>query len=79
MFVRELVDGQEIAQVLLVRERRGAQIVLGDRTGTVAAVVGEELAPLCEAGAPVAVEGRYVSAPRPELAVRSLRLAQAHQ
>jgi 3'-5' exoribonuclease len=27
----------------------------------------------------VAVEGRYVSAPRPELAVRSLRLAEAHE
>jgi 3'-5' exoribonuclease len=73
MFVRELVDGQEIAQVLLVRERQGARIVLGDRTGTVPAVVGDELVPLCEAGAPVAVEGQYA---RRELVVRSLRSAQ---
>jgi 3'-5' exoribonuclease len=91
MFVRELVDGQEIAQVLLVRERElrvngeGGEylrLMLGDRTGAVAAVVKEhvpELAPLCETGAPVAVEGRYVVDPRPELALRSLRAAQAHE
>ena len=45
MFVRELTDGQEIDQVLLVRERElrtkrdGAEYLrlsLGDRTGTVA-------------------------------------------
>jgi 3'-5' exoribonuclease len=91
MFVRELVDGQDIAQVLLVRERElhvngeGGEVLrlmLGDRTGAVAAVVKEhvpELAPLCEAGAPVAVEGRYVVHPRPELTLRSLRPAEAHE
>jgi 3'-5' exoribonuclease len=91
MFVRELVDGQDIAQVLLVRERElrvsgeGGEylrLMLGDRTGAVAAVVKEhvpELAPLCEAGAPVAVEGRYAIHPRPELTLRSLRAAEAHE
>jgi 3'-5' exoribonuclease len=91
MFVRELVDGQEIAQVLLVRERElrvngeGGEylrLMLGDRTGAVAAVVKEhvpELAPVCEAGAPVAVEGRYVVEPRPELSVRTLRPAEPHE
>ena len=93
MFVRELVDGQDIAQVLLVRERElrvggdGGEylrLMLGDRTGAVAAVVKEhvpDLAPLCEAGAPVAVEGRYAVHPRygPELTLRSLRRAEAHE
>jgi 3'-5' exoribonuclease len=76
MFVRELVDGQEIAQVLLVRERRGARVVLGDRTGTVGAEVGDELAALCEPGAPVAVDGRYAQR---ELVVHSLRPADVHE
>jgi 3'-5' exoribonuclease len=93
MFVRELVDGQDIAQVLLVRERElrvggeGGEylrLLLGDRTGAVGAVVKEhvaELAPVCEAGAPVAVEGRYAVHPRygPELTLRSLRRAEAHE
>jgi 3'-5' exoribonuclease len=93
MLVRELVDGQDIAQVLLVRERElrvngeGGEylrLLLGDRTGAVAAVVKEqvgELAPLCEAGAPVAVEGRYAVHPRygPELALRSVRPAEPQE
>jgi 3'-5' exoribonuclease len=62
--------------VLLVRERDGARLVLGDRTGTVAAAVRDELAALCEPGAPVAVEGRYA---RQELTLRSLRRAEAHE
>ena len=88
MFVRELVDGQDIAQVLLVRERElrvngeGGEylrLLLGDRTGAVPAFVKEhvpDLSPLCEAGAAVAVAGRYE---RRELAVRSLRRAEAHE
>ena len=76
MFVRELVDGQHIEQVLLVRERAGARVVLGDRTGTVGAVVSEQLAPLCEAGAAVAVEGHYVGS---ELTLQSLRAAEADE
>ena len=92
MFVRELVDGQDIEQVLLVRERElrsngdgeYLRLTLGDRTGAVVALVREhvsELVPVCEAGAPVAVAGRYAVHPRygPELAVRSLRAAEAHE
>ena len=80
MFVRELVDGQDIEQVLLVRERElrsngdgeYLRLTLGDRTGAVVALVREhvsELAPVCEAGTPVAVAGRYAVHPRygPEL------------
>jgi 3'-5' exoribonuclease len=92
MFVRELVDGQDIEQVLLVRERElrsngegeYLRLTLGDRTGAVVALVREhvsELVPVCEAGAPVAVSGRYSVHARygPELAVRSLRAAEAHE
>jgi 3'-5' exoribonuclease len=92
MFVRELVDGQDIEQVLLVRERElrsngdgeYLRLTLGDRTGAVVALVREnvsELVPLCEAGAPVAVAGRYAVHPHygPELAVRSLRAAEAQE
>ena len=76
MFVRELVDGHEIDQVLLVREcelrTRGdgseyLKLVLGDRTGTVVGVLSEdarELAPACPAGSCVRVVGRYELHPR---------------
>jgi 3'-5' exoribonuclease len=88
MFVRELVDGQDIAQVLLVRERElrvngeGGEylrLLLGDRTGAVPAIVKEhvpEVVPLCEAGAPVAVEGRFAAA---ELKVFRLRRPAADE
>jgi 3'-5' exoribonuclease len=92
MLVRELVDGQDIEQVLLVRERElrsngegeYLRLMLGDRTGAVVALVREhvsELVPVCEAGAPVAIAGRYAVHPRygPELTVRSLRAAEAHE
>jgi 3'-5' exoribonuclease len=92
MFVRELVDGQDIEQVLLVRERElrsngdgeYLRLMLGDRTGAVVALVREhvsELVPVCEAGTPVAVNGRYAVHPRygPELAVRTLRPAETHE
>jgi 3'-5' exoribonuclease len=71
MEVRHFVDGSEVAQVLLVREvelrhkRDGAEflkLVLGDRTGTVSAVIWEDVADareLCRAGEPVHVTGRY--------------------
>src|SRR4051794_41973632 len=77
MFVRQFAEGLEIDQILLVRERelrssreRGEflRLVLGDRTGTVPAVVREdcaELLGLCEAGACVHVTGRYELHPRP--------------
>jgi 3'-5' exoribonuclease len=92
MLVRELVDGQDIEQVLLVRERElrsngdgeYLRLMLGDRTGAVVALVREhvsELVPVCEAGTPVAVSGRYAVHPRygPEVAVRTLRPAEAHE
>ena len=91
MFVRELVDGQDIEQVLLVRERElrsngegeYLRLLLGDRTGAVVALVREhvsELVPVCETGAPVAIAGRYAVRPHgPELTVRSLRAAEAHE
>jgi 3'-5' exoribonuclease len=89
MFVRELADGQEIDQVLLVRERErrtrrdGAEYLklkLGDRTGSVTGMVWDrvaELAGACEAGAFVRVLARYEISPRygPQLAVRNLRAA----
>jgi 3'-5' exoribonuclease len=93
MFVRELVDGQEIAQVLLVRERElrsrrdGGEylrLTLGDRTGILTAMVWEDVATAaacCEAGACVHVTGRYGVHPRygAQLAIRTLRAAHAHE
>jgi len=90
MLVRDLVDGQDIDLVLIVRERElrrrrdgGEYLKLGlsDRTGTVAAVVWEEveaLAPVCCTGAPVRVAGRFGVHPRygPQVAVRALRAAR---
>jgi 3'-5' exoribonuclease len=90
MFVRELSEGQEIERVLLVRaaelRSRGdgtelLRLSLGDRTGAVVGIVTErarELAPVCEIGACVAVDGRYELHPRygPQLVLRSLRAAE---
>jgi len=93
MFVRELVDGQDLEKVLLVRaselrsKRDGSEYLrlsLGDRTGAVVAIVREsvhELAPLCEPGRCVAVSGRFGVHPRygPELTVHAVRRAEAHE
>jgi len=90
MFVRELQDGSEVEQALLVREvevrsrRDGAEylkVVLGDKSGTVPAMVWDgvtEVRALCEAGCPVFVSGRYSVHPRygPQLAVQRLRAAE---
>jgi 3'-5' exoribonuclease len=87
MLVREFEDGFDIDQVLLVRsaearsKRDGGEylrLTLGDRTGAVVAMVWddvERLRPLCPAGAPVRVAGRYRVHPRygPQLELRSLR------
>jgi 3'-5' exoribonuclease len=71
VLVRDLQHGSDVDQVLLVREadRRprsdGSEylkLVLGDRTGGVAALVWEDVAQaleLCRAGSPVHVVGRY--------------------
>jgi 3'-5' exoribonuclease len=81
--VRQLTHGQELDQVLLVRElvpregERSWRVVLGDRTGALEAVVDGELATACAPGACVRVSG-YVE-PRRRLAVRSLRAAAADE
>src|SRR5215208_5369488 len=93
MFVRELAEGQEIEQVLLVREselrkrRDGSEyrkLSLADRTGAVIGIVAEgarELAPLSEPGTCVHVAGRYELHPRygAQLAVQRLRPAEPHE
>ncbi len=89
MFVREFQDGQEVDQVLLVRSveprtrRDGSaflKLVLGDRTGGVAAMVWDDVATvaqLCSAGAPVHVAGRFEVHPKwgAQLGLRALRPA----
>jgi 3'-5' exoribonuclease len=93
MFVRELTDGQEIDQVLVVRERERRarrdgreflRLVLGDRTGIVTAMIWEDVAEhagRCDAGACVRVTGRYGVHPRhgAELTVSALRPAEDHE
>ncbi|HEX5308132.1 MAG TPA: HD domain-containing protein [Solirubrobacteraceae bacterium] len=90
MLVNELTDGAEVDQVLLVRqsERRARRdggdflrLQLGDRTGSLTAMVWEDLAAieqLAPAGSPVHVSGRYVVHPRfgPQINIRVLSCAQ---
>jgi len=63
MLLRELVDGQEIDQILLVRDRRSGgerlRLKLGDRTGCVPASAPVEVAGCCAPGAVVHVKGRF--------------------
>src|SRR3954471_2522237 len=89
MFVRELSDGCEIEQVLLVREaetRRGRggaellRICLADRTGAVTAIVTDgvtDAAAHAQPGAAVHVCGHHAVHPRygPQVEVASLRPA----
>jgi 3'-5' exoribonuclease len=93
MFVREFVDGQEIDQILLVRERQLRQrrdgseylrALLGDRTGTVEVIVREgvaALAPLCDPGTCVHVAGRFGVHPRygAQITLEALRPAEADE
>ncbi len=90
MLVCELIDGAEVEQVLLVKEaevrrrRDGGdylRLTLGDRTGSVACMVWEELAEVAElarAGDVVSVSGRYVVHPRfgPQINLRRLGPAE---
>jgi 3'-5' exoribonuclease len=90
MLVRQLVDGQEIDQVLLVRERQlrpsssGGellQLLLADRSGAVRAVAREEageLATLCAPGSAVRVSGRFGIHPRhgAQLELQAVRPAE---
>ncbi len=89
MFVRELNDGDEIDKVLLVkrieqRERRDGQpylrLGLGDRTGTVRAMVWEDVQAQLELlaeGEPVRVRGRFALHPDfgPEIKLAELLAA----
>src|SRR5437588_1368447 len=90
MQVREFAEGREVAQALLVREvefrtrRDGGEylkLTLGDRTGSVAAVVWDgvpQAREQCAPGDVVFVTGRYAVHPRfgPQLSVLSLRAAR---
>ena len=90
MLINELTDGVEIDQVLLVREserrprRDGGEYLrlqLGDRTGTMACMVWDELAEaedVARAGHPVRVRGRYTVHPRfgPQLNLHDLQAAE---
>ncbi len=93
MEVRQFTDGCEVAQALLVREaelrkrRDGSdylKLLLGDRTGSVPAMVWEDVERLrecCIAGEVVHVTGRFAIHPRygPQLGVQRLRPAVEHE
>jgi 3'-5' exoribonuclease len=93
MRVREFTDGCDVVGALLVREieirqrRDGSdylRVVLGDRTGSVPAVVWEQVESArecCLPGEVVHVVGRFSVHPRygPQLAVVELRRAEAHE
>src|SRR3954467_14654009 len=86
VYVREMIDGSDLDQVLMVREaelrrrRDGAEYLrlsLGDRTGTVTAVVWDgvaDCAPHARAGVPVRVAGRFAQHPRygAQITIRAL-------
>ncbi len=90
MQVREFADGCDVAQALLVREtelrsrRDGGEylkITIGDRTGSVPAVVWDGVAEareLCLPGEVVHASGRYAVHPRfgPQLTLTGLRRAR---
>jgi 3'-5' exoribonuclease len=93
MEVRAFVDGCEVTQALLVREvevrrrRDGGdylRLTLGDRTGSVAAMIWDDVESIrdaCAPGAVVFVNGRYSVHPRfgPQLNVQALRAAREHE
>jgi 3'-5' exoribonuclease len=90
MLVQQMTDGKDVDQVLLVRERElrskrdgghYLRVVLGDRSGTVAAVMwdgGAEVVEACVSGRPVRVAGRFGVHPRygAQLVLRALRPAR---
>jgi 3'-5' exoribonuclease len=93
MEVRHFTDGCDVAQALLVREveirqrRDGSdymRVVLGDRTGSVPAMVWEEVERVrdcCVPGEVVYVAGRFSVHSRfgPQLAVMEVRRAEEHE
>ena len=90
MPVRHFEDGQDVEQVLIVRDREvrarrdGSDflhLTLADCTGSVAAVLWDgasDCAPTCDKGAVVHVTGRYAVHARygPQLRLKSLRAAR---
>jgi 3'-5' exoribonuclease len=90
MKVRQFADGCDVAQALLVRDievrkrRDGSEylkLLLGDRTGNVAAIIREDVVAvraMCGAGEIVFVSGRYSTHARngPQLAVHTVRAAR---
>ena len=76
MKVREFAEGSDVSQALLVREVERhpdhLKLVLGDRSGSVPAVVGHAASELCRRGEVVFVTGRFTGA---QLAIDSLRPA----
>jgi 3'-5' exoribonuclease len=90
MLIREVTDGSDVDQVLLVRdvERRSRRdggeflrLTLGDRSGQVVAMVWDdvgEVATLARVGTALRVIGRYVVHPRygAQLTLRGLRMAE---
>jgi 3'-5' exoribonuclease len=90
MLIRDLTDGDELEQVLLVREvesrvkRDGDEylrVTFADRSGQLTAMIWEriaELRPLLRPGEPAHVSGRYAVHPRygPQLSLRALRAAE---
>jgi 3'-5' exoribonuclease len=93
MFVRELTDGCELEQALLIRaaelrhKREGGEYLrlqLGDRSGAVAAIVRDPTAEdraLLEAGAVVHVQARFERHPRhgAQVELHAWRAAQEHE
>ena len=88
MLVNQLTDGQDVDLVLLVRDREVRtkdgeeylKLVLGDRTGSVSALIVDDVPALrevCQAGVAIRVQGGYSVHPRygPQLAVRRVRAA----
>jgi 3'-5' exoribonuclease len=88
-FVRDLVDGQEVDSTFVVRERaykesrrgeRYLRLQLGDVTGSIAAMIWdevEEIEPCCAPGTVVRALGRYSVHERygPQLVVKAMRAA----
>ncbi len=93
MLIREFADGCQVAQALLVRDvevrrrRDGGEFLrlsLGDRTGSVPAVVWDGVAEareVCQLGAVVHVRGTFSVHVRfgPQLAIDCVRAAAAHE
>ena len=93
MHVNQLTDGQDVDLVLLVRDRElrtrrdGGEYLklgLGDRTGSVTAMIWDGVADVgehCRPGGAVRVAGRFRRHPSAgaEIAVRALRAAEPHE